>query len=81
MELAAGRRELLKYLIEFLSLVASRSEYNRMVPSSLATLFAPILVRTEVQQPAEIFLVHSPKLTPLVEQLIVDKDIIFASGQ
>lgn len=64
---------LLERLIFHLALVAQREQYNRMSASSLAIVFAPCVLRTNRQIPAQDSLNDIGRQTKCIETLITQK--------
>jgi hypothetical protein len=75
----ADRRRVLRFMFEFLFDVTQHSKNNRMVPSSLAVVFAPNLLRSENDSPQSALL-NSPNAIRVVGTLIESFRRIFETS-
>ena len=72
-KLPTSHHALLERLIFHLALVAQREQFNRMSASSLAIVFAPCVLRTNRQIPAQDSLNDIGRQTKCIETLITQK--------
>lgn len=72
-KLPSSHHALLERLVFHLALVAQREQYNRMSASSLAIVFAPCVLRTNRQIPAQDSLNDIGRQTKCIETLITQK--------
>lgn len=72
-KLPTSHHALLERLVFHLALVAQREQYNRMSASSLAIVFAPCVLRTNRQIPAQDSLNDIGRQTKCIETLITQK--------
>lgn len=72
-KLPSSHHALLERLIFHLALVAQREQFNRMSASSLAIVFAPCVLRTNRQIPAQDSLNDIGRQTKCIETLITQK--------
>lgn len=72
-KLPPSHHALLERLVFHLALVAQREQYNRMSASSLAIVFAPCVLRTNRQIPAQDSLNDIGRQTKCIETLITQK--------
>ncbi|XP_037024477.1 unconventional myosin-IXa-like isoform X2 [Bradysia coprophila] len=72
-KLPTSHHALLERLVFHLALVAQREQFNRMSASSLAIVFAPCVLRTNRQIPAQDSLNDIGRQTKCIETLITQK--------